>query len=97
MATHDYVSTINGATVTITVAIPELTDSANIQTALSDLSDSILDNLKPYLTGNVVPSASTNGNVTVTNTSGTTFGSAGKIFVQSTEPVTKAVGDVWMW
>lgn len=97
MATHDYVTTLNGSTVTITVAIPELTDSANIQIALSDLTDSILDSLKPYLTGSVVPSTSANGNVTVTNTSGTTFNSAGKIFVQSTEPVTKAVGDVWMW
>jgi hypothetical protein len=49
------------------------------------------------LKGNVTSDATTNGKVTFSNTSGTTYTPVGKIFVQATEPSSPATGDIWMW
>lgn len=97
MATSTYTTTLNGQTVNISYTVPALTDTANIQDALDDLTTSIFDAIKPFLTNNVVPSSNTNGKVTVTNTTADTYAAGGRIFVQSTEPANKAIGDVWMW
>jgi hypothetical protein len=97
MATRTYTATVSGNPISITYTVPELTDTANIQDALEDLTNSVLDKLKPYLSGDVVPSSTTNGSTTLINTVSGEFDAAGRVFVQSTEPADKKVGDVWMW
>lgn len=37
------------------------------------------------------------GRATFSNTSGTTYSAVGKVFVQSTQPVSPASGDLWFW
>ena len=46
--------------------------------------------------GNVTSDATTNGKVTFSNTSGTTYTPVGKIFVQATQPASPATGDIWI-
>ena len=97
----------------IVATIPSLTDSANITqgfdqyhvslapaiAAKANLSGAVFTG---SVTANIVPTTSTTGRVTVTNTSSTapgTYTPVGRIFVQSAQPNSAIVqvGDIWMW
>lgn len=77
---------------TYTFTLPELTDAANIRTALTNFGTSVqtsvdsefLNEAKEY-----------RGKTTISNTG--TVTSVGKIYVQATQPTSAAVGDIWMW
>ena len=54
-------------------------------------------NVVGNLIGNVNAISTSNGKVTLENTSSNVYGPKGRIFVQSTQPVNPQTGDLWMW
>lgn len=76
-----------------TFTVPDLTDNANIQTALNNFGTSVEDFVAEKLS---TSTTTYKGNTTISNVSGTVT-SIGKVYVQSTQPSGAAVGDIWMW
>jgi hypothetical protein len=76
-----------------TFTVPDLTDNANIQTALNNFGTSVQTSVdSEFLSG----SKEYRGKATISNVAGTVT-SVGKVYVQSTQPSGAAVGDIWMW
>jgi hypothetical protein len=76
-----------------TFTVPNLGDSANIQTALNNFGTSV----EAFATDKLADGTSVyRGKSTISNVAGTVT-SVGKIYVQSTQPSGAVVGDIWMF
>ena len=82
----------NSGVTSIAGTANEITASPSDGAVTLSLPDTINANIK----GNVTSDATTNGKVTFSNTSGTTYTPVGKIFVQATQPASPATGDIWI-